>query len=68
MGYHSHFELHTWLNKAFAGYLIAYLAMLVPYAWTTYINRANLFVAARQPQLLLSELALNAFISIAFGE
>jgi hypothetical protein len=51
----------------FGLYLAIYLLMLGAYAWTTVMNASNLYVAARQPQLLLVELLLNAYISCCVG-
>lgn len=56
------------LTAVYIIYLAVYLSLLASYAWSTHVNKSNFYVAARQPQLLLIELTINAFISTIFGE
>jgi hypothetical protein len=49
-------------------YLAGYLATIVAYAWASYMNGNNFYLAARHPPLLWIDLAANAFISTVFGK
>jgi len=58
----------TSIDKLYTVYVLAYGLVLASYAWTTHANKSNFYVAARQPQLLYTEMLLNWVICALTGE